>query len=61
MMVRQQRIFADFLMMNPIFDGYSRTSRAHECWVQNPAWATARTAQGEAKGYASHKSLSAAK
>lgn len=61
MMVRQQRIFADFLMRKPICEGHSRMSRAHECWVQNPAWATARTAQGEARGYASHKSLSAAK
>lgn len=61
MMVRQQRIFADFLMRKPICEGHSRMSRAHECWVQNPAWATARTAQGEARGYASHKSLGAAK
>ncbi len=49
MMVRQQRIFADFLMRKPICEGHSRMSRAHECWVQNPAWATARTAQGEAR------------
>jgi len=60
-MKEQKRAFDAFLKEHPEGPGHSRISRAHECWLKHPEWIKAAKATGEAKGYANHKSLAAAK
>jgi len=61
MMKKQKDAFFEYLRTHPVTSEHKRTARAHQCWLDHPEWKKAAGAQGDAKGYASHKSLAAAK
>lgn len=60
-MLAQLRAFEAFLVPHPVTGEFSRISRAHQCWMVHPEWSGMARAEGEDRGYSSHKALAAAR